>query len=492
MPESHSEGALARNAVYLLIAQIISTVLAVVFTAAVGRRLGPAAFGVFFLATSIAGFALVVLEWGQGQYVVREVAQDPGREPSLVGTALALRLAGGILMTGLTALLSWMLGYEARVCGLVAFMVAMMLPFFLAQGIGLVFRARERMEWDAIVAVTDRLLTLAATLVALTLGGGAFGAAGGVGAGGAAALGAAFAFLRRLRVPRFAAKARDVRPILLGGAAIVATNVEGSLQPYLDAVVLSKLGSVQSLGWYAAARTFTGTLIAPAIILSIAAYPRLSRFAADRARLRRELSLVLKPLIGVAMLACIGSYLFARQAVDLVYGGRDFAPAALILQVLAPGLLLLFVDNMLGATVVAIGRPKPLAIAKLVNIAVGTGLAILLVPAFEATHGNGGVGLAIASASSELIMLGAALLILPAGSLDPSLLMALGRALAAGAGTVLVFRALGAVPLALGVPLCVIVFTGLSIACGLVKRAELAALPRLLRRPADEERTAST
>ena len=143
--------------------------------------------------------------------------------------------------------------------------------------------------------------------------------------------------------------------------------------------------------------------------------------------------------------------------------------------------MLLFVDNMLALAVVAIDRPTPLAFAMLLKIAASTGLALVLIPHFERSHHNGGMGLAIASGVSEIIVFVAAVLILPRGSLDPVLLSDLGRALAAGAGTLALFRLLPPLPLPAGIPLCILWFGALSLACRLIRLEELAALPKLLR-----------
>jgi len=484
--DSHSP--LARNAFVLLIAQMVSTTLAVVLNAALGRALGTAQFGILFVATSMAGFAYVVAEWGQTQYVVREIAQDSRREGTLLGTTLGARVLVVAILAGATAATAWLLDYDAGTCGLAVFIVAGMLPFFLAQAISLVFRARERMEFDALAATVDRVITLGATLMALALGAGVVAAAAGVGVGGAAALGAAVLCLRRLGAPRLSASDEELRAMLWGGAAIVLTNIEGSVQPYVDAILLSKLSPPESVGVYGAARSFVGTLVAPSIIVSVAAYPRLSRAALGRDLLRRELRIVMRPLLGLAALAAVGTFLYAQPAVDLVYGRDGFGPAGAVLRLLAPGLLLLFVDNMLALAVVAIDRPTPLAVAVALKIAASAGLSLVLIPHFETAWHNGGMGLAIASGVSEVVVFVAAVLILPRGSLDPVLLSDLGRALAAGAGTLALFHFLPPLPLAAGVPLCILCFGALSLACRLVRLEELLALPRLLLRGSGKAR----
>src|SRR5512140_1410404 len=83
--------AIARNAINLVAGQVITTLLAIVFSAALGRSLGAGDFGLFFLATTFSGFAFVVVDWGQQFYVIREVARLPDRGGGLLGTTLLLR-----------------------------------------------------------------------------------------------------------------------------------------------------------------------------------------------------------------------------------------------------------------------------------------------------------------------------------------------------------------------------------------------------------------
>lgn len=481
---TESQALFARNASVLLLAQVLSTVMAVALNAALGRTLGPAEYGVFVVTSSMAGFAYVVLEWGQTQYVVREIAQQPQREGVLLGTSAFVRVVGAGVMAVATLATAWLLGYDGRTRWLAVAYVGAMLPYFLAQAASLVFRARERMEYDALSAIVDRAATLTGTVLALAIGIGVAGAAAGVVVGGSAALLVAVIVLRRLGAGRLSLSLPEASAMLTGGFAIMVANVESSTQPYLDAIILSKLTPPEVVGWYGAARTFTGTLVAPAIVLSVAAYPRLARAARDPLRLRQELRAVMRPLFALAALASAGTFLFARQAVNLVYGRRGFAPAAVVLQVLAVSLLLFFADNVLAVAVVAVGRAAPLAVAKLVNIAACAGLALLLVPRFQASRHNGGLGLALATGLAETIMCGAALLILPRGSLDRSLLHDLVRAVAAGAGTLILFAMLPELPLFVGMALCILAFGGLAIAVRLVQPSEIRAVGRAILRRA--------
>jgi len=47
----------------LVLGQVTTTALAVVFSAALGRSLGARDFGLYFLITSFATFAYVIVDW---------------------------------------------------------------------------------------------------------------------------------------------------------------------------------------------------------------------------------------------------------------------------------------------------------------------------------------------------------------------------------------------------------------------------------------------
>lgn len=474
----------AKNAAHLVLGQAATTVLAVLLSAALGRSLGAAEFGLYFVLTSMAVFAFVVVEWGQGQYVVREVARRPEAAGALLGSALALRLGGSVAASAATAAGAGLLGYDRRTCLLAALMIATLTPYFLAQTYGATFRGRERMEYDALLSVANKLLLLAFAVLALVLGEGLPGVIVAQGAAGLGALALAVLLGRRLGVRARRVTVAVSRELVAGGTPIVAMSLAIAAQMYIDAIVLSKLTPPHVVGWYGAAKTILGTLVAPATILGTAAFPALSRAAQDPRRLGVELHSAMRPLLLLAGLGGVGTFLFADLAVSVIYGSEKFGPAGTILKVFAPGLFLLFVDVLLGAAIVAAGRATALAVAKALNVLAIVGLELVLIPYFQARHGNGGIGVVVAFGASELLMFGAAILILPRPSLSLELFRGFGRALLLAAGTLLV-----AVAMPEGAPLLRALVAGLTfvaLAAGLrlVTRSDLEVLTLALRRRA--------
>jgi O-antigen/teichoic acid export membrane protein len=477
--------AVARNAAHLVLGQAGTTLLAVLLSAALGRSLGAAEFGLYFVFTSMTTFAFVVVEWGQGQHIVREVACRPDAAGALLGSALAIRGAGALVAAAVTAATaSLLLGHDRRGSLLATGMVLTLAPNFLAQTYGATFRGRERMEYDAVVSVLNKLLTLVLVGAALLARLGLPGVLAGQGLAGVGALAFAILLGRRVGVRARRATLAVARELVVRGTPIVAMSLAISAQAYIDAVVLTRLAPEHVVGWYAAAKNILGTLVAPAAILGTAAFPALSRAANDPARLRTEIQAAMRPLLLLAGLAGVGTYLFADVGVAIVYGRATFGPAATVLKAFAPGLFLLFVDVLLGSIIVAAGRAGVFAAAKVVNVLASTGLELVLIPFFQARYGNGGIGVVVAFAASELVMFVAAVLIIPRAALSSAFFLDLGRAVVLAGGTFLFSVALPAGAPVLAAAAAAVTFAVLAVGLRLVSRSDLSFLADVVRRRA--------
>jgi O-antigen/teichoic acid export membrane protein len=480
-PGSHHV-TIARNAFNLVLGQVATTALAIVFSAALGRTLGPGDFGLYFLITSFSTFAYVLVDWGQQFYVIREVARSPERGSQLLGTALALRVAGAALVAIPTGLLTWVLGYSERtILYSVAFM-GVTLPFFLAQSYGMVFRGRDRMGLDAWVSVVNKAVLLAAGLAALALGKGLKGMVAGQTVAGLVALALAVHFYRRVTTGPLRFSTQTARELITGGGALVTMTAAVYAQPYLDAIILSKLASADAVGWFGAAKNITGTLLAPALIIGAAEFPRLSRAASDLAIFSVEVRSALRPILWLGALGGVGTYLFADLAIGIIYGQQRFGPAGTILKVYGPCLFLVFIDVLFGYALTAMGRATALSVAKIGSVVLSTALDLILIPIFQKSTGNGGLGIMVAFAASEVVVFAGALFLLPRGSVGPAAALDVGRALGSAALTALLVRALPRLPVYLALPLCVIAFSLCSVVLGLVRRTDVRLLWALLRR----------
>jgi O-antigen/teichoic acid export membrane protein len=475
---------LARNVFNLLMGQISTTVLTIVLSAAVARTLGPVDFGVWYLITAVATFAYVFVDWGHGAYVIREVARRPERTGELLGTVLAVRVASAVVLTAPAVIIGWLLGYPTRTLVFIAGMMVAWMPVYLGLTFGWAFRGKERMEFDALLSVTLKGMTLVFGVIML-LNGGRIGALLiATAAAGLITLTVAVFIYHRLNLGRLRVTRAMGRELLVGGAPMVTMTIAVASQPYIDANMLSRLSTPDVMGWYGAASTFTSTLIAPAFVLASAAYPRLSVAAANRGEFRMLLHDALRPLTFVAVLGGVGTFLFADVAVNLVYSAEKYGPSAIILKAFAPAMMLVYIDMMLGTAILAAGRAVQLAAAKVMSIVVIAACELALIPYCQAHYGNGAIAVMLSFGIGELVMVAGSLYLLPKGTLHSSIGLDLLRAFAAGAGTLLTVNVLPQFSPFVMIPLAIATFSGLGIVVGLIRRSDLAAIANLRRRRA--------
>jgi O-antigen/teichoic acid export membrane protein len=188
-----------------------------------------------------------------------------------------------------------------------------------------------------------------------------------------------------------------------------------------------------------------------------------------------------RPLLLIAVLGGVGAFLFADFAIGLIYGEEKYGPAASIVQAFGPALMLIYIDMLLGYSILAVGKAGKLAKAKVISVIVTTAVELALIPFFQSRYGNGGIGIVLAMASGEMVMVTAAVLLLR-DVVDRGMLLDFARGVSAGLLTILLVRLLPAIPALLAIPVCIVIFVAISAAVGLVRRPDIELLSSMFRR----------
>jgi len=462
-----------RNASFLFAGQAASSALALLLTAVLGRWLGVVEFGIYFLLTTWAAFAYVLAEWGQSAYLLREAARRHEDRGKLLGSALAFRTAVALVAALATAVLAKIIGHDVRIEFLALLAVGCGLPLALSQTYGYVFRSQNRMDLDALVTTAGKALTVLVTVPVLILGGGLLAVILLQAVGGLGALLVAILLARKIDLRALWPERGTLQELASGGTPIALFFVALAVQPFIDAIVLSALVPAEVVGWYGAARNIMALVCAPAMILGTASFPELVRVSESTPDFRSVLRTSWRLLLALGTLAAVGTFMFADFAVSIIYGKGHFQPAVDVLRIFALALPLLFIDILLGNAIIVVGKTKEMAVVKVLTVVVSIGLAILLIPMCQVRFGNGGIGLALALVSTEVVMLIAFLWLLPRGVVEFSWFLDLMRAAAAAAGTMVILLALPSMMEWLMIPICITVFSALALASGLVRGTDL-------------------
>ena len=108
-----------------------------------GRWLGVADFGIYYLLMAWSAFAYVVAEWGQCAYLLRETARRHEDFGKLLSGALAFRILAG-LVAALAPNIAELIGYGDRIEFLAPLAIMCGLPLALSD-YGYIFRGHSRM-----------------------------------------------------------------------------------------------------------------------------------------------------------------------------------------------------------------------------------------------------------------------------------------------------------------------------------------------------------
>jgi O-antigen/teichoic acid export membrane protein len=393
---------IAKNTSILLFQQIVtwaSTFLLMLF---LPRYLGPEVFGRLYLAQSFRDMFILLVGYGGNYLVAKAVSRERENTSRIFADIVGVRLVFAVIsLLGMIAV-GVIFGYSDE--------VRILLLIF---GIGMLWQAvqvtlygcymgHELMKYTSGGAIAERMFVSVVGVTAVLLGAKAIPMVGIIVTG---------TFLNLLVLVHFAPKilGKIPRPTRSGmrsqfqaGVPYFMFTVFGAIYYRIDTVMLSKLAPESVVGWYGASyRLFDVWNFFPGI-LTTTVYPVLSRlWSQGEGTHKRTMHKTLEIMLMVGIPISFGAIYFARDIIGLFYGLDKYTPSIIVLQVLSAGLVLLYIDMTLGTTLLSSDKQRQMSIISLVMIPVNIGLNYALIPHFQRTMGNGGIGSALATMVTE-------------------------------------------------------------------------------------------
>lgn len=479
-----SEGRLvAKNMAYLAGAQLLTIPLAVVTNALYARYLGPAEFGLIYLAATMCGFGVLIIEWGQQGALPALIARDRSQAAVFLGSGFAWRGVTACAVYILLAVLSLALGYGSLFQWVLALSFLTALLNSLAGGYKDSIRGFERTDIPALAHVAQQVLLFVVVMSVLAMGGRLSALLiAGASVAAVAVLGLSRAS-RRVGIGALQVRRENLAILLVTGTPFVFNDIATALRPIVDAVFLSRLAPEEVVGWYAVTRRLVGVLILPATTLMGSLYPTLCRLWAES----RDgfAGTTVGALNGVALLAvpaALGCALYPQIGVA-VFGEEGFGPAEDNLRVMSVFLFLIYFSMPIGSAVLAAGKRRAWSILQCLCLAVGVALNPVLVPWFQDHMGNGGLGLCVAAVITEVLVIAGSIALLPRGVLNRSVLRTLVLAVLSGVPMVAVALVLeGRITPFAAAPVAVLTYCAAALTSGAITRSQRDAVLGVLRR----------
>jgi O-antigen/teichoic acid export membrane protein len=471
-----------RNALVSFLGQLVGMPLSMVVSAVMARYLGASNFGELYVAGTIAGFGFMFVDWGHGGVLPAQVARDRSLAGDLLGSSLAWRAVVAAVVYAALGLGCVALGYDRNFQIVLALVSLQCLLQTFASACQDTIRGLERTDVGAVSQIGTQLLAVCLVIPTLLLGGGLRGVLVAQAIGSTIVLGLVLKVLRPVGIPTLKVSGESVRTLLRHGTPFLFFAFAMAAQPNVDAIMLSRLAPPEVVGWHAAARRLVGALVLPASLVVGALYPTLSRLHVEdkqsfvqTARDALRATTVLAVPVGM----CCALY---REIGIQIFSKTGYAQAHENLLALSLFLVLVYFSMPLGVAILAAGKQRLWAAVQFMCVLVSAALDPWLVPWFQRHYGNGGLGICSSNVASELLMVGAGLVLVNPGVLDRRLVLTVLRTLVAGgvmAGVGYLLRNLSSF---LAAPIAVASYGAALWLVGGLDRNQLAQLRRAIQR----------
>lgn len=386
------------NFLSLISSQIISRAIQLVIFVYLARFLGKESFGVFNFGLAFAFLFVIIADFGLSTLITREISRDKKSASKYLSNSITIKLLLSVIAFVSAYLFLNLAGYSEEVKTIAYIMLSFILLQSFTELHYAIFRAFERMHYDAFIKI----------LRALTLIGMIFYLIG----NGYGLLAISLAFLATeiivLATSFFITYTRFIKisfefdygfskTLLKKSSLFCLSLVFSSLYMYIDIVMLSKMRSTAEVGIYSAAANIVIALIFIPLMYGNSIYPVLSRFyinSKKSLKIAYEKSFKYMLIIGLPVAA--GIWILSDKIISLLYG-KEYASSAIVLTILSGYLFLKFINPVTGFALMSINKQRSRLFAQGSAAIINIILNFILIPLY------GFVGAAIATLLTEIV-----------------------------------------------------------------------------------------
>ena len=391
---------IARNTVLLLLSNVAGFVLGFFFTMYVARYLAAEGFGVLSFALAFTAIFGVLTDIGLQTLMIREITRDKSLAQKYLSNIAVLKVVLGIITFGLIALTAQLAHYPAETVRVVYLLgLSVVLGAFSTMFYGL-FRAYERMEFEALGGALSGGLLLAGALWGIHHDYSIAGFAWVYFVASIIILGYCFVVaVWRFTMPRIEVDLRFWKETLQQAWPFALSGVFLAIYLWIDSVMISAMKGNEAVGWYNAAyRLILILTFVPAAYFG-AVFPSMSRFhvsSKEFLRFIHERSFKYLLMLGVPI--GVGMTILANKIIVLIFGS-GYYPSVIALQILIWSTVFSFIGGVFANLFQSINRQMVLAWV------LGSAAVLKVVLNFILIPGHSYTGACIATLASSMVVL---------------------------------------------------------------------------------------
>lgn len=389
---------IGKNIFSLAASELVCRILGAIVLLILPRYLGPADYGTYSLAISFFMLFSIFTGYGLDGIFIKDVARDKNLSQRYFSTNLAIKLSLSIIAVITLAIVVFFLNYPLKTTLAILILGSSIFIQSIAQSYSAVFRAYEKMEYNAIFAIARSLMSLLGILLLIQFKGAVISLVLILVIINFILALAGFALVNRLffkiiwktdfsfMIDTF----KKSTPFFLVSAI-------AGIHSRVDLIMISKLSTEIEVGFYGAANELVSMLYLVPNLVATVLFPVFSKQHHESSAslvLASNLSIKYIGIIGFPISA--GVYFVAPQVTDLIYGS-SFMGSVKTLQVLGLTVCILFISNIIAYILTAVEKVKHVTHANASSVIVNIALNLWFIPLW------GGMGAALATLVCSIV-----------------------------------------------------------------------------------------
>lgn len=403
------------NVSWLVIAQIITSILSFFWTIATARYLGVTDYGILGFVVSVSALFGVISDLGQSTHIIRSVSVDYSISKEYLGKSIPFKFFLSIIYVVVIVAVLIITGFtELTVIIGILFAFESVIKNFCLLFHG-VFEAHEKIMYPAISNTILSLSTFIFIMLAIYLDLGLWGIAWAyIFANVASLIYITTVLCGKIVIPKIQVDFKFWKEIAVFGFPFALSGIFYTIYYSIDIFMLTQMVGDYATGIYNATYKLINVLTLFYSIYTAVFFPVMSKlYANERSMLKITLTKSIKYLSLITVPIAIASMIYSGDIIQFIYGNQ-YADASHVLDILIWTVLFLFVNgavvNSLNASHKEYTVTKIYIIAAVVNVI----LNFILIPHYSY------IGASFATVISEILIFILAVYVLRKLNLSPT------------------------------------------------------------------------
>lgn len=386
------------NTGWMMFRNIYSMLISLIVGSLSARYLGPSNYGLLNYGSSIISFFTTVSKLGMDSFVVGEMARQPEKENSYLGSALIMRLVTSILSFFAVWGIVVVLEPDNRLLQTVTVLQAVAIVFQSSEVFYFWFQVRLKMKYVTLASIAALTVTgawrilllanqasvqwfaLSASISALICGG------------------LVMIFFLTKAKAKLTFCPSDARYILQNSYHFIINGLAVTLYTQLDRIMLGKVISEDAVGFYSAASTIAVLWeFVPSAMMNSASPLLIKEYDKDKKSFEKKYKMLLAGITLMGVAVGIGFTVFSKLAIFVLYG-KEYYPAIPVLSILIWSTGFSMIGTARGIWVIAGRKNRYVKYYTLIGAVVNLVLNLLVIPVW------GIIGAAVTTLFSQIVV----------------------------------------------------------------------------------------